>query len=407
MDKTNKILTISSIVLIGFFLSVIFHYIFGIYLQKPYPLNTFLFAPEIAFDDFTKMMIVVKDFAPFKTVSMWINYFPLAYIILFPFSLIKNKILAYAIFASPFAVFLTWSNIRNFTCKDLTKLQNFQNIFIMTVLSYPVLCILDRGNFDMFLFLLFAGFIYCFKAEKYLISSVLLAVINAIKPFTLIFLVLFLFKKRYKELIFNLLITSILAIGGFMLLHGGIFAQISVFLKNLLIFKMQYVYQNNNDFGMTNDSSLYMALKLLLCRLTVPPIMTTNLLVKIYSWISFVLAGVIIFFAWREKIFWKKITLLTLSMLLLPYLVNDYKLIFLFVPMWLFVNAEEKSKFDLLYSVLFALIILPKNLVILQSVNVIENTARLYKTGVAISPLLMLIFIGLLIYDQFYKKKYT
>ena len=69
MNKSSKIMTISSIILVGFLLGVIFHYILGFYLNGVYPFNTFLGSPSEAFNDFTGLLIIIKDFAPFKVTN--------------------------------------------------------------------------------------------------------------------------------------------------------------------------------------------------------------------------------------------------------------------------------------------------------------------------------------------------
>lgn len=400
MDKVTKINLISCIILVGFTLGVVVHYCLGSYLHLPFPFNTFLFHPGIHFSDFTGMMPVAKEFSPFTVVDYWRNYFPLAYILMFPFSLINNSLISYFIFASGFLAFITYMNMKNFICETLKKIQNFQNIFIITFLAYPVLYIVDRGNFDMFLFILFVGFVYFFKSEKYLLSAVFLAIGNAIKPFTIFFLVLFLFKKRYKEFFLSLVVTGLLVVGGFMLLKGNFYDQIVVFIKNLMAFKAVYVYNTDNSNAMTNTSSLFTALKLLLCRYTT--IMSTVELAKLYNYLSIFITAATLFFIWREKTFWKQVSLLTFLMLLVPYVVGDYKLIFLFVPIWLFVNANEKTKFDWAYAALLGLLMIPKQFVLLL-VHV-GTISKLTTFGIVVNPLIMLIFIGLIIYEQFSNK---
>lgn len=401
MDKAGKVSVISGIILVGLVLAVIFHYVLGVYLNFPFPFNTFLFNPDIHFSDFTSMVPVAQGFAPFSKPNIWINYFPLAYILLFPFSLLKNNLLAYFIFASGFLVFLIYMNIKFFKCSSLTKLENFQNIFTLTILSYPVLYILDRGNFDMFLFVLFVGSVYFFKSKKYLLSAILLAIQNAIKPFPILFLVLFLVKKKYREFFLSLILTGLLIIGGFMVIKGGFFDNINVFIQNLSAFKLSYVYDPNNAKAMTNSSSLFMALKFLLCKYTM--VISTIQLDNLYRYLSLIITSAVLFFTWRERIFWKQITLLTLLMTVLPYVVTDYKLIFLFVPIWLFINSEGKSKFDLGYAILFGLLMIPKQFFVL--LVPIGNTLSLTTFGIIINPLLMLIFMGLIIFDQLYSKR--
>lgn len=400
MEKSQKIQLLSSIILVGFTITVIFHYVLGYYYNLPYPFNTFLCIPKEAFSDFTSTLPRVKDFAPYVHPDPWMNYFPLAYILLFPFSIIKNKLIAYFIFASGFLSFFTYMNIKFLYTKNLTKLENIQNIFIITCLSYPVLYALDRGNFDMFLFVLFAGFVYAFKSNKYFLSAILLAIENAIKPFSILFLILFLFKKRFKEFFFSILLSTILVVGGFLCLKGGFFDQIVIYIKNLMLFKKLWIYNIGGN-GTSEASSLFTALKFLLCTNT--NVISVWLLEKIYIYLGFILTVLTIFFTYKEQIYWKKITLLTLYMLLVPYIIIDYKLIFLFVPIWLFVNAEEKNKFDLVYTILFGLLLFSKKIFILWLH--VGKLSQLITYGVVINPIIMLLLVSLIIFEQFNRLK--
>lgn len=183
MEKSEKVTLLATIVLIGFVAGVIYHYILGYYLSLTYPFNTFLFEPNMFFGDFNNLTFLIKDFTPFKSVNIWLNYFPLAYILLFPFTFIKNKIFSYLIFLTIFLSFWIYTNIKVFTCKNLNKLENFQNIFIITTISYPLLVLIDRGNFDMMLLILMFLFVDFFREKKYLLSSLIIAVINAITFF--------------------------------------------------------------------------------------------------------------------------------------------------------------------------------------------------------------------------------
>lgn len=399
MEKSQKITLLANIVLVGFFIGVVFHYALGFYLHLPYPFNTFLCIPNQAFSDFTSTLLRIRNFAPYSHPDLWMGYFPLAYILLFPFSLIKNKLIAYLIFASGFLSFLTFMSTKNLYTKNLTKIQNFTNIFILTFMTYPILYALDRGNFDLFLFVLFSGFIYAFKNEKYLLGAVLLGVENAIKPFPALFLILFLLQKRFKEFFLSLAISALLIIGGFLILKGGFFDQIEVYIKNLVIFKKTWIYGDSST-GLSEASSLFAALKFLLCG--VNQIITINLLEKIYSYIGFIITSITLYFTYKEKTYWKKVTLLTLNMLLVPYVIIDYKLIFLLVPIWLFVNSEEKTNFDMIHTVLFGLLLISKKMFVLLVKT--GHLSQLITYGVVINPLIMLVFIGLIIFEQFKKE---
>lgn len=420
MNKENKVLILSNIILVGFLTAVVFHYIMGFYIGFRAPFNSFLYPAYKSFCDFMEILPFVKDFAPYKFVTPWIAYFPLCYIILFPFTLIKNIFVSYLIFISFFMTYLVHMNIKEFSVKSFTKLQNFQNIFIITCLSYPVLYSLDKGNFDLILFILLGLSVYCFKSEKYLLSAVLLALENAMKPFPAMFLFLFLYKKRYKEFLLSIILTGILIVGGFMALKGNFFDQIIVFLKDLGLAKG--LLNNSDNFGLTFTSSFYFPLKWLLCKVSSHPLLKTIVFTNFYNIFFIIMSVITIFFVGREKVFWKQITLLTLFMLMMPYLIYDHKLIFLFIPLWLFVNAKEKSKFDLIYTILFALLFIPKNLIILNSPafhdprlldflvggNVFFEH-RIYWSFISVSvilnPLIMFAFFWLIIIDQIKNQK--
>lgn len=405
MNKSKKLLILSTIILIGFVFGVFYHYILSQYMNKGYILSTFLFDPKSFFCDFQAILPFIRDFAPYQKPDLWINYFPLAYLILFPFSLIKNPIISYLIFASGFVIFFVGVNIKFLACQNLTKLQNFQNIFMIVFMSYPVLYLLDRGNFDMFLFVMLSLFVLAFNSKKYVVSSVCLAVVNAIKPFSWLFLLLFLIQKRYKEFFLSILLTVLMVVIGFLIFKGHFFDQLNVLFQNLLLFKKTYVLQDFYATGMTNNSSLFMALKLFVSKTTPTFLFSSDIFAKNYAYVSSILTLITIIFAWREKVFWKQLTLIACNMLLIPYVAFDYKLTFLFIPLWFFINSEEKSKFDLTYIILFALLLIPKNIILFNYVVGSPTFARWFSLSIIINPLIMLLLSGIIIFEQFYKKK--
>lgn len=397
MDKCEKILFLSAIVLTGFVMAVMFHYVLGVYLNIP-AYETFLFEPKQFFDDFTGLIPKLVGLAPYTPPADWQQYFPLAYLVLTPFAYIKNKVVASIIFASIFAYFFLYQNIKELKCENLDKTQNFRNIFIMTFLSYPFLYVLDRGNFDMIIFIFFTLFVCALQGGRYKKAAVLLGVVNAFKPFSFLFPVLFLFEKKYKEFFLCVGTSFFLIIGGFLCFKGNIFSQMHILLQSWVYAQNDFVLRLKG--GINNSSSLFMALKLYFC--VVSQKISPLALSKIYNWFSIVFTVAIVFFAWKEKIFWKRINLLTLYMLTIPTVVFDYKLILIFVPLWLFINSKDKTKFDLIYLILFGLLLIPKKYMIVSFANA---TISLGVFSVWLNPLIMLIFMGLIISEQFLLRK--
>lgn len=397
MNKTEKVTVLSTIILVGFVFAVIYHYILGFYLHFGSPFNSFVYPASFAFCDLFRILPYIKDFKPYQENTLWVVYFPLTYLLMLPFAFIKNKILAYLLYISPFFYYLTKMNVKTFTCDNLTKLQNFQNIFIITFISYPVLYSLDKGNFDMILFVMLGVWVYLFPKEKYGICSVLLAIMNAIKPFTVWFLFLFLFKKKYKEFFLSIILTAFLIIGGFLTFPDNIFYQIIVLLENIALYKITYALGTTMGLGFC--SSIFIPLKILFMHFS------TNLysvikFVNFYDYFCHFITAVTIFFVWREKTYWKQILLLIGNFLLLPYCTYDYKLIFLFIPLWMFIDKPENAKSDLIYTLLFGLLFIPKNIII-KLVGIHNNVSDWTSLSVLVNPILIVLLCLLVIYEQF------
>jgi hypothetical protein len=400
MDKSEKITLFATILLAGFTLGVIYHYIIGFYMHAGESSRSFLYPTSDSFCDLFSILHFIKDFAPYKQVVMWVAYFPLTYLCMFPFTLIKNHLLCYLIYISPFLTYLIFQNSKLFSCKNLTNLQNFQNIFILTVISYPVLYILDKGNFDMYLFILFGACVYAFKSKKYLLSSILLAVVNAMKPFTILFLLLFLKQKKYKECLLSIILSGLLVVGGFLIFKGDFFQQVNVFLSVQLYFKK--VYALTNYIGIGFCSSLFMPLKVMALNISANPTFISDF-VKIYDYFCILITILTMFFIWREKVLWKQLTLIICNFILLPYCTYDYKLIFFFIPIWLFVNEKNKSPFDLAYIIIFSLLFIPKNIMLffpLMTNGLINWTSF----SAIINPIIIIVLSLLIIYEQFFTK---
>lgn len=398
MEAKNKVLVLSSIVLMGFVVDLVFHYVMGYNFNLGHFYNTFLSAPDTAFGDFTGLLPKIKELMPYAPPADWQNYFPLAFILIYPFVFFKNVYVAYSIFLSIFLIFFIKMNVKNFGCENLSRMQNFQNIFILTFLSYPLLYLVDRGNLDMIIFMFLAGFAYCFRNEKYKLSALFLALANAMKPFGALFLIIFLIKKRYREFFLSYGLTLLLVFGGFLFFKGNILYQLGILLQSWFFSTNNYVYLNDNSFGMVNGSSLFIFLKLLFCQLTSTPFISTALLSKIYAVLSIILTLGVSILTFREKTYWKQLALLTFYMIFMPTVVYDYKLIFLFVPLWFFVKAKEKTRFDLAYAILFGLLLLSKHLVIPETLWGVEG--KVFSISLILNVLVMVVFVGLIVYEQ-------
>lgn len=379
MEKSEKILILSSVILVGFLFTIVCHYVLNVYFSFPDNFwGNFIWPVHGKFINFIDTMTIIQNSTISQITENWPNYNPLAAIFLLPFARSGNFFFSYFIFALIFLSWFLYSNMHHFQCSDLIPMQNLQNIFVLTFLSYPALMVLDLGNASIISFIFFAAFILLFQKEKYMTSGFILAILGALAPLSCLFSLMFLFKRKFKEF-FLTIAMLLLIIYDLSLLTSQSLDKI-IFFKSLLGFSSPLDITNCEL--MTNISSLFAIFQLLFKQS-----IEMETLKSLYNYLSLFFVILISFFAWKEKTFWKQLMLFTLTFLLVPYFINDTALLFLFVPIWLFVNETKKTVFDLEYTCLFALLLLPKIF------------------GNIINPLLMLIFISLIILEQF-KIKY-
>jgi hypothetical protein len=133
--------------------------------------------------------------------------------------------------------------------------------------------------------------------------------------------------------------------------------------------------------------SLYSLIKVFLIETGIINRVNMVLFMTVYAWsvisISAALAFYVIFV---EKERWKKVALLVGAMLLFPHISFDYKLMLVFIPMFLFLNSDEKSGCNLLYVLVFGLLLIPKAYYFFP--NIISNS-RLLSISVLLNPLIL------------------
>ena len=105
----------------------------------------------------------------------------------------------------------------------------------------------------------------------------------------------------------------------------------------------------------------------------------------------------------REDDLWKQAALLVCTFNLLPYVSGDYRLIHLFLPLLLFVNSKERSRFDILYTILFGLLLIPKAYLVFKGIRSDSGFSDV-SISVVINPLLMIILTLTILYEGMRKR---
>lgn len=363
----NKAKMLAFMVMLGFVLAVIKHYILGAYLHLSYPYNTFLFTPDDRFNDFFNMLRVCKDNNPYLT-SYWLKsvYFPVANTFFYLFGLIRNEWLSIGVYTCAFlAVYLNYIKKKLFALSSLDSIRDF---IIIGFLTYPVLFSLDRANLDMYIFLLILGFVLFFQKGRFVLAALFLSMAIAMKLYPAVFIFLFFKEKKYKEIVITIAATLCITVLSLMSYQGG-------FVENLQ--GMQSVLQGFNQSysgaaGLQHNVSYYGVLKLVTVGYyyvaqgihdgATASVLANEVLKIPYMFLVLLLFAFIVFHVLKyEQTLWKNVYLLSAAMILFPQVSFDYKLIHILIPIILFLQDESWTPFSKGYLVLFGIMLIPNN----------------------------------------------
>ncbi len=396
-----KLKNIISIILWGFIIAVVYHFfIQGFLLHKEYPHNTFLFLSQDRFNDFYNMLPICRKLNPyFETVHFFTsNYFPLLNVLFWMFSLF-NKDFAFFLFLVCFVI-VAWKLCSNFLInKFKNKIELHKTVFILLFLNYGFLFALDRGNSELYLFLFVGLFLYAYNNKKYHLAALYLAIASAFKLYPLLFILLFISEKKYKELAYTIFYFILFTCISLLLFKQGFELNLIHVLNGFELKNSQLSnlpLENNNYF--IQGSSLFNAFKILLikCRINIKDIYSTYINITI---IITLIASIYIIFI--EQKLWVKATIITLLVILLPHISGDYKLILLIPCILLYLiedNVQSVSRINYkLISVLLGILIIPKSYIYFDKLISISSNKPDIPISNIINPLIMLYLIYILI----------
>lgn len=369
----NKSKTLAFMVMLGFVLAVIKHYILGAYVHLSYPYNTFLFTPDDRFNDFFNMLRACKDNNPYLT-SYWLKsvYFPTANTFFYLFGFIRNEWLALGIYTCVFlAVYLSYIKKNLFALNSFDSIRDF---IIIGFLTYPVLFSLDRANLDIYIFLLILGFIVFYQKGRFVLSALFLSLAIAMKLYPAVFILLFFKEKKYKEIVITIAATLCISVISLMSYQGSFSENLQGMLSVFQGFNQNY----SGAAGVQHNVSYYGVLKLITVGYyyTVQGIhdaaavsMLANGVLKIpyMLLILLIFAFVVLYILRYEQTLWKNVYLLSATMILLPHVSFDYKLICLLISIILFIRDQQPTPFSKGYLVLFGIMLIPNNYLYLKS----------------------------------------
>ncbi|MBV9576516.1 MAG: DUF2029 domain-containing protein [Gammaproteobacteria bacterium] len=293
-------------------------------------------------------------------------YYPSVYWLFYPFAQMEKNF-SFILFNAIFFINLYLFALYYVSDTNAHSQKFTYQVFIIPIvfLSFPVLYCFDRGNFEMMIFVLLSWSIIFFSQQRYYLSAIFLACAASTKIFPILFLLLFIKQKQFKPAIFTCVLFSLLCILPLFTLHGGFIANLSTVMTNthhlaqssfmlegvrqtvslMALFKISYLVQHPH--ATYNQFAQYV--------LFISPW---------YAMMTAVLTGLVsLYILACEETLWKQTMLITAMMLLFPPVSYDYKLIYLFIPLFLYLNHAEKEKdpCNLFYIIFFTLLLIPKN----------------------------------------------
>jgi len=402
LEKKAKVLILCFIVVMGFGIGVALNYFRGAYDNLPYPYNTFLLIPSGKFSDYYDVLRDGHSLSPyleFKSAQ-------------YPFLAFLGYLLSSL--SIPFEVFILFVSglFLLFSIHYLrigTWIESVTPIFVIPFLSYPFLFTVERGNFEILLFVLLLAFIFFFTRKQYLVSALILSFAIAMKVYPAVMLILFIPEKKYREMIISVVSTILITLICLLLFKGGLIPNLT-FLLQFTIFSSNagvsnFISINNN--WVQRGVTLLTFIKIYYYEIGRLPVFIVNNFMLAYL----MLAGIsmtitTLFVIFIEKETWKRVALLILAMLLLPPISADYKLLYIFIPLYIFLDKKTISKADIFYLLMFGVLLIPKNFFFFQ--NLSSDTVNYHDISISlVINFIVMIIMALVIVISGLVKKYN
>jgi hypothetical protein len=322
--------------------------------------------PNDYFQDFFSVQKNIASMSPISEAGQ--IYPPLAYSFFYPFNSFlpydqmdrwaaratQNGIMSYIIFL------VIWLFIGIvFLMRLLSEEKRWQKnlILLLLFLSAPVLFLLERGNINVAVLAFIAVYFAYYESEsKGLreVAIVALAIATGIKIYPALFGLLLLKKGTFLSFLRLTAYCIVLLVLPMFFYKEGLSNVAAMFIniKNL----NEYLTKTSDSFALMGTLG-YQSIFRYLAILRGANFQTWYLTaanITSYAMLIFSIAG-----SFLVKYKWQKAALLTCPIVLFPTISGVYNLVFLIIPVILFLIEKEKRWFDYLYLLLFLVILNP------------------------------------------------
>jgi hypothetical protein len=356
VNQERRLRVVATVAVVGLVLGLSISLVNGAVLHLRYPADTFLFDAADRFGDYRNIVAHQRGGDPYGT--------PL-HMVYPPFMAVPAR----ALLALPMAVglllvsaALLMSLLALFSraTAGLRSVSFRGTALVGLIGSYPVLFALDRGNFEIIVFLFFAGFLWCLHSGRSWPAAVLLSVAIALKGSPLPFAGLFVIRRQWRQLALCLSLTLGWTFTGLQILHPPATVALKSFLRNLGYYSNIYV---SGQDGWTYGHSLYGGIRGVANLIGGPDTReaVSKALAEPFLLLgSISLIAVFAFLALRSGPLWLRTTQATAALLLLSPVSADYRLLLMLAPLALFLAESDELPFDRWVAVAFGVVLVPK-----------------------------------------------
>lgn len=345
LPRAVKVYWIATIVLTALALLVV-----GIrryFLHEGYPYNTLLFLPEVRFSDFTIYSDRFKHFGTLVFFTYPGHPFtypaPIAMVYAFFFGCFSHP--TNVVLATIAAASLIGATLFARALRDAGISGRIAALLALTVLltSYPFIFLFDRANLEIAVWAVLACGLVAFARERLWLAAALIGIAGSMKFVPAIFLLLFLYRRRFFEFFFGVLTMEAVTLVSLWWTGPTISIAQAGIQNGLDHFTYTYVYHwRASEIGF--DHSLFGVIKVVLVRYT--PILPLDYLQHEYKIYAAVVAivSVAIFLRLRKLPLLNQMVALACCALVFPPVSNDYTLVHLYVPFALLLLATIRQQ---------------------------------------------------------------
>lgn len=245
------------------------------------------------------------------------------------------------------------------------KTEIYTYVLIFSLLTYPFLLAFSRGSSELLVFVLLALFVHFFSLKRFFEAACSLAVAAAFEVYPLIFLALFATHKKYKPALFSILLTAVVIAAAFLLSGRTPTHLLSI---PSLIDLNTWVHVSPRS-ALAFNSSLFGGLHFLTVSLF--HVWSVDQFAKAYLCITPILFLPLIYYLVAAgPDLCKQLLFLSIAALLLVPVSPDDRLLVLLIPFWFFAQNQSPRPSDVFYIISIAALLIPNHyLVIYQGTD--------------------------------------